>query len=326
MKATIVYVLVSSDKDLYLEELWVSLFSLRLFHPTVSVKVLADAPTAKRILQKKTLAEMITEIVTVSVPEQYSPKQRSRQIKTTIREIIEGDYLFIDTDTVITKPLDDITNSEGDILAVPDGHLPLSECLFPPLTAVKNIFNDDCSDSKHWYNSGVMLVRDNELTHQFYKRWNENWTYSCFEKGNSQDQPSLLKTDKEFGYIIKELPGIYNAQVAMSLKYFADAAIVHWWHMSFIENQDFSPYFSLSIYKEIKEANAITPHVEELIRNCKQSFVSPSMPVGKEHILFLFSPAGKTFNRIYKEGGAASWLMTKLAGWLDLLHKHTKKR
>lgn len=326
MMLQIVYVLVSSEEDYYLEELWTSLFSLRLFHPTVSVKVLADAPTAKRILQKKTLAEMITEIVTVSVPEQYSPKQRSRQIKTTIREIIQGDYLFIDTDTVITKTLDGITNFEGDILAVPDGHLPLSKCLFPPLTSVKNIFNEDCSDSKYWFNSGVMLVRDTELTHQFYKRWNENWTNSCFEKGNSQDQPALLKTDKEFGYIIKELPGIYNAQVAMSLKYFADAAIVHWWHMSFIENQDYSPYFSLSIYKEIKEANAITPHVEDLIRNCKQSFVSPSMPVGCDQILFLFNPAGKTLVQIYKEGGAASWLMLKMANWLAWIHKYTKKR
>ena len=79
-----------------------------------------------------------------------------------------------------------------------------------------------------------MFVADNELTRKFYKRWNENWTYSCFEKGQSQDQPALLATDKEFGYIISDLPGIYNAQVAMSLKYFADAAIVHWWHMSFI--------------------------------------------------------------------------------------------
>lgn len=326
MEMQIIYVLVASESNLYLEELWASLYSLRQFHPDADVTVLVDKETASMIEARKELKEMITTVTVVPTPEHYNAKQRSRQIKTTIREVIKGDYLFIDTDTVITKPLDDITSIEGDMLAVPDGHLPLSECLFSPVTTVKNIFNEDCSDSRYWFNSGVMLVRDNELTHRFYKRWNENWTYSCFEKGNSQDQPSLLKTDKEFGYVIKELPGIYNAQVAMSLKYFADAAIVHWWHMSFIENQDYSPYFSLSIYRDIKEAKAITPHIEELIKNCKQSFVSPSMPVGKEQILFLFSPAGKIFNRIYKEGGAASWLMIKLAGWLDKLHQYTKKR
>ena len=123
---------------------------------------------------------------------------------------------------------------------------------------MNKIFKTDVSDSKYWFNSGVMFVADNELTRKFYKRWNENWTYSCFEKGRSQDQPALLATDKEFDYIISELPGIYNAQVAMSLKYFADATIGHWWHMSFIENQNYSPFFSLQIYKDVKTAKGLT--------------------------------------------------------------------
>lgn len=125
--------------------------------------------------------------------------------------------------------------------------------------------------------------------------------------------------------LISELPGIYNSQVAMSLKYFADAAIVHWWHMSFIENQDYSPFFSLQIYKDVKTAKGLTADIKELIKHCKQSFVSPTMPVGKEHIYFLFSPAGKIFNRIYKEGGAASFLMNKCAAILEKIHKYTKK-
>ena len=326
MKTQIVYTLISSEKDYFLEELWVSLFSLRLFHPKVTVKVLVDEPTKKYMSRFPKLCDMITEIVVVSVPKNYNAKQRSREIKTTIRNVIDGAYLFIDTDTVICKPLDGIDDLTCDISAVPDGHLPLKECMFPPTKAVNQIFKTDVSDSKYWFNSGVMFVADNERTRKFYKRWNENWTYSCFEKGQSQDQPALLVTDKEFGYVIEELPGIYNAQVAMSLKYFADAVIVHWWHMSFIENQDYSPYFSLQIYKEVKENGCITPHVEELIRNCKQSFASPTMPVGKEHIYFLFSPAGKVFNRIYKNGGIACFLMNKCADILNKINKYTSKK
>lgn len=326
MKTQIVYTLISSEKDYFLEELWVSLYSLRLFHPEVIVKVLVDEPTKEYMERFPKLCAMITEIVVVPVPEMYNAKQRSRVIKTTVRNVIDGAYLFIDTDTVICKPLDEIDNLTCDIAAVPDGHLPLKECMFPPTGTVRKVFDVDASDSKFWFNSGVMLVADNERTHEFYKRWNENWTYSCFEKGQSQDQPALLATDKEFGYVIEELPGIYNAQVAMSLKYFADAAIVHWWHMSFIENQDYSPYFSLEIYKEVKKNGKITPYAEELIINCKQSFANPTMPVGKEHIYFLFSPAGKIFNRIYRDGGAACFLMNKVAGWLDKVHKITKKK
>ncbi len=326
MKTQIIYTLISSEKDCFLEELWVSLYSLRLFHPDASVKVLVDEPTKAYMARFPKLCDMITVIVVVPVPEKYNAKQRSREIKTTIRNVIDGAYLFIDTDTVVCKPLVGIDHLTCDIAAVPDGHLPLEECMFPPTKAVNQIFKTDVSDSQYWFNSGVMFVADNERNRKFYKRWNENWTYSCFEKGQSQDQPALLATDKEFGYVIEELPGIYNAQVAMSLKYFADAAIVHWWHMSFIENQDYSPYFSLQIYKEVKEYGGITPHVEELIRNCKQSFVSPTMPVGKEHIYFLFSPAGKIFNRIYRDGGVACFLMNKCADILNKIYKCTSKK
>lgn len=323
MKTQIVYTLISSEKDYFLEELWVSLYSLRIFHPEVTVKVLVDEPTERYMKRFPKLCDMITEIVVVPVPENYNAKQRSREIKTTVRNVIDGAYLFIDTDTVVCKKLDAIDELTCELAAVPDGHLPLSECMFPPTKGVEQMFGISLSDAKYWFNSGVMFVADNERTKEFYKKWHENWSFSCFEKGNSQDQPALLATDKQFGYVIEELPGIYDAQVAMSLKYFADAAILHWWHMSFIENQDYSPYLSLQIYKEMKKAVGITPHVDELIRNCKQSFVSPTMPVGKEHIYFLFSPAGKIFNRIYRDGGVASFLMGKVANWLDWLHKKT---
>ena len=328
----IVYVLVANEKNLYLEEMWVSIFSLRRHHPEATVKVLMDVETKEYLSRFPQLTSMIDETVVVQTPAGYNAKQRSRQIKTTIRNVLKGDYIFIDTDTVICKPLDGIVEDIRElkdfrgIAAVREGHATMKDTLFPPTGTVKRIFDIDISQSPLMTNSGVMFVADIPFTHEFYKRWNENWKRSCFEKDNSQDQPSLYATDCQYGYVIRELSGIYNAQVAMSLKYYADAVILHWWHMDFIEDQSYSPYFSLEIYQDLKKEGEITPQIEELIINAKQSFVSPTMPVGKEHILFLFSPAGKIFNRIYKEGGAASWLMLKMAKWLERIHKYTKKR
>ena len=328
----IVYVLVANEKNLYLEEMWVSIFSLRRHHPEATVKVLVDMETKEYLSRFPQLTSMIDETVVVQTPAEYNAKQRSRQIKTTIRNVLKGDYIFIDTDTVICKPLDGIVEDIAEmkdfkgIAAVREGHATMKDTLFPPTGTVKRIFDIDISQSPLMTNSGVMFVADIPFTHEFYKRWNENWKRSCFEKGNSQDQPSLYATDCQYGYVIRELSGIYNAQVAMSLKYYADAVILHWWHMDFIEDQSYSPYFSLEIYQNLKKAGEITPQIEDLIINAKQSFVSPTMPVGKEHILFLFSPAGKIFNRIYKEGGAASWLMLKMAKWLERIHHYTKKR
>ena len=326
MKTKIVYALIASEKDLFLEECWVSLYSLRCYHSDANVTLLVDEATKIYVEQFADFCRMITEIKVVPMPKQYTAKQKSRELKTNTRIYVDGPMLFLDNDTVICKHLDEIDSLSCDMAAVPETHLPLADMPFSPMEAVKSVFDIDASDSKFYFNSGVIYAADNERTHSFFKTWNENWKFSCFEKGNSQEEPSFLMANREFGNIIEELPGIYNAQVQMSLKYFADAAIVHWWHMNFIENQDYSPYFSQSIYKTIKRERRISKETDWLIRNCKQSFVSPSMPVGIDQMFFLFSSAGKIFNKIYKEGGIASALMLKAAIILEKIHKKSNRK
>lgn len=326
MKTKIVYALIASEKDLFLEECWVSLYSLRCYHSDANVTLLVDEATKIYVEQFADFCRMITEIKVVPMPKQYTAKQKSRELKTNTRIYVDGPMLFLDNDTVICKHLDEIDSLSCDMAAVLETHLPLADMPFSPMEAVKSVFDIDASDSKFYFNSGVIYAADNERTHSFFKKWNENWKFSCFEKGNSQDEPSFLMANREFGNIIEELPGIYNAQVQMSLKYFADAAIVHWWHMNFIENQDYSPYFSQSIYKTIKRERRISKETDWLIRNCKQSFVSPSMPVGIDQMFFLFSSAGKIFNKIYKEGGIASALMLKAAIILEKIHKKSNRK
>lgn len=322
MDTKIVYALISSPSDLFLQELWVSLYSLRLYEPEATVIVLCDEPTKKYMESFPELVGMITDVKAVEMPSGYNAKLRSRQLKTTFRQHVDGRLLFLDTDTVVCKPLSDLDNIDCDIACVPEMHLPVKDMPYPPTGSMKDTFGIDLfKDTKYYFNSGVILVDDNECTHELFHKWNENWRYSCFNCGNSQDEPAFCKTDIEMGHIIRPLPDVYNAQVAMSLKWFADAAIIHWWHMSFIEDQSYSPYFGGQIYRELKEAKDMTPHVEELIRNCKQSFSSPSMPIGSCQMLFLFSPAGKTFTRVYKHGGLASWLMNKTSHLVDILNK-----
>lgn len=312
MKTQIVYVVVSSEKDLFLEELWASLFSLRIYHPEATVMVLVDAPTAKRIHNNPALNTMITDVVTVEVPEEYSPMARSRVIKTTIRNVINGPFLYIDTDTVICHSLEEIDSMDYDVAAVPDTHLPLAQHPFgrSQNNRVKHIFGIDISNKEYYFNGGVMYVADNELTHKFYRQWYENWKVSSIEKHDNADQPALNKADMELGGIIKCLPDVFNCQLALSLKYFHEAYIVHFFHMSFIKDQSYSPFMGLDIYREIKEANAITPHAEELIRYCKSSFATTTMAVGKTQIYFLFSPTGQAF----------SMLMAKSKRWSKTLN------
>lgn len=53
MKTKIVYVLVSDEKDLYLEQAWLSVYSLRLHNPTAYVVVLMDDNTERSLVGKQ---------------------------------------------------------------------------------------------------------------------------------------------------------------------------------------------------------------------------------------------------------------------------------
>lgn len=329
-KTNVLYVLVASHKDIYLEEMWVSIYSLRLYDKDRPITVLCDVDTANYINSYPELSVLITEIVAIKLPEKYNtPKLKSRQLKTLAREYVSGAFLFVDTDTTICGSLDYIDDLAVQCqvpCAVVDSHLPISEMMFPPTSLVSSIFEKDFSDCKNLYNSGVMFVPENELLHEFYKRWNENWHYSTFVKNHSQDQPALLMTNKEFGFVIRDLPDIYDAQIALSMKYFADAIILHWWHIPYIKDQSFNPFMSREVYYELKNEGKINENVDYLIKNVKQSFVSPTTIIGRNQIYFAYTSAFNNFCQIYNEGGVASWLMLKLADWLWKLHKYTKKK
>lgn len=323
MKTQIVYVLVSSEKDVFLEEFWASVWSLRQYEPDVIVNVVVDEPTAKRVKANAELMALITNVVVTDVPEKYTPKERSREIKTRIRELISGDFFYIDTDTVVCKPLSGIDSCEYDVAGIPDANVFLKDNPFAGgmIGSVKDIFGSDLSNCEYLINGGVIYAKDNEVAHDLFRRWNKNWKYSAFEKGNSQDQPALWQSDYEMGYVIKLLPDVFNSQVAMSLQYFAEAAIVHFLHMNFIPDQSYSPYLCLKIYRDIKDAGTLTPKIKDQITNCKSSFVPLTIPVGRDQLMFLFTPMGKTFVQIYKDGGVASWMMLKMYKWLKKLHQ-----
>ena len=328
MKTQIVYALIASEHDYFIEELWCSIYSLRLYEPDREVRVCCDAPTSRRIDLFPELKRLITEVVVIPIPNDCKcAKLKSREIKTSVRLYINGKYLFVDTDTVFCGSLEYIDNLSFDIAAVKEYHLPLSKSPFKHIVIsnIRDIFNEDVSQEDGWHNSGVIYVADNELTHEFYKQWNSNWRYSALKKNMSQDEPALMKTDKDFGYVINELPDEFNCQPAMSVKYLADAKIIHFLHMYFPKDQSFCPFIDKSFYHIMHEAGGITKELSQEIQCVNQSFSSPSCIVGWKTMNFMASPVFPVFEKIYNDGGAASWLMLKTAGLLEKIHKISRK-
>lgn len=256
MKTKIVYVLVSNRNDYYTEMLQLSLYSLRLYHPHDVVEIVMDEDTHRRLMKRR--SPLLTEAnpIIVNVPDCYSSVQRSRYLKTSLREILSGDFLFIDTDTVIGGSLRAIEEGLNEsIAAVLDNH-------DGEIVEVQRLI-----EPKNWsvlypvkqFNSGVFYVRDTAEAHRFFLQWHENWKY-CVSNGCNYDQPGLRKALQETDIHIEELSGIWNCQVSRpsSMEFQKDAVIMHYQRAGF---------FVSKVCREIRKAGKVCGEAEALAKS-----------------------------------------------------------
>lgn len=227
MKTKIVYVLVSSEKDMYLEQTLVSILSLKKYNPTAYVTLIVDDLTNESFIGKRNqLLGQINEKVVVSLDRNLSAKIRSRLLKTSIRNNMNDDFLYVDSDTIIFSDLSEIDNFDFEMAAVVDCHCDIKKN--PYITWVeedaKKVGNIKLLENKY-FNSGVIYVKDNQNTRDFYNHW-LNFYLQTHLLVNSMDQPSFNMVNNELK-MINEIDGSWNCQLKFGFKFFHTTKILH---------------------------------------------------------------------------------------------------
>ena len=230
MKTKIVYVLVSSEKDIYLEQAYVSMYSLKHYNPDAHIVLLTDKRTSltfEGVREKE--VSLADEIVTVELSDALNAQQRSRQLKTSVRQHVTGDFLFIDCDTLVVKSLEAIDRiKDVKIAACRDTHALFAENPYRKMCLEHGKMLDWPIESEtDYFNSGVVYVKDCPESHEFYRKWNENLNKG-YPKKVYMDQPSFAKTNFEMGHIVKMLPDVWNCELKHGIRYLKDAFIVHY--------------------------------------------------------------------------------------------------
>lgn len=294
MKTQIVYTLISTEKDIYLEQALVSIYSCRLHNPEAKIILITDNQTDITLIGKRaSINKYINNKIIVSCPNNYSNKEKSRYLKTTIRQNLSGDFLFLDCDTVVCSSLSDIDNINAEIAMVPDTHVKYEDYPFYNYmnNLLMNLYQTDVSQDDYYFNSGAMFVRDTPLTNKLFKLWNKYWDESR-QKGIKTDQQALFKVNHDLGNVIQQLPGIYNCQIGLSIQYFYEAKVLHYFNAQMLSKTDMSPFFMKEFYEQVKLDGNITPKTKSLIENCKKQFISPSMIISRTEMNLLLSPVG----------------------------------
>lgn len=313
MALTFIYVLISDETDIYYEQCYISAMSLRENNKISKIVILTDSVTERNLSgdYRGQIRDVVDEIKVVDIPDIYTKVQRSRYIKTSIRDRIDGDFIYIDTDTIIARFLDAPENISLGFV-----HEPSNEALENSrmLDAKCLGWNYTKEDNEGFVNSGVCYCRETHETRLFFKTWHELWK-ECVSKGINRDQPSLNQTRICMRNIVQTLDPEWNVFVGRSniinLNTFINAKILHLIGEKRTSKENIA-YFPVRIWHDLKNDLKISIDTLQIIqaplKHTANALILPSQAASGRIVL---SNEFHVMRRLYEQNKSVYFVLTR---------------
>lgn len=260
----IVYVITSAGRDAYTAMTRVSAASLRMTNPGARIAVVCDMETDRAVREAKDpLLGEVDEWLACETPP-GDAAFRNRFLKTSLRERMAGEYLFLDSDTIVRDDLAPIFQVPGDLAAAPNhSRENISGQIWEGDVATLAEMGWT-TDPTLYVNGGVMRTADSAGVRQFYRLWHEKWLASYRQMGRPNDQPALNAAIHETHIACGRLPVRFNAQIGAYPVAMRDAAI--WHYNASLEWQNYSRIDEL-IQQAIRSDPVDLRKLEKLMRS-----------------------------------------------------------
>lgn len=224
---TFCYCLTTNGADAHAASTLVSVLSLRRQHDQSRILLLADDESARCLERHRhPLLTLVDELVSVPVPVSAAG-MRNRHVKTRMPQIVEGDFLYLDGDTVVVRPLDEVFQIDAPFAAARNHN---SSRLVEPEFAVElNTFKRLGWDppGTPYVNGGVLFFRDDPAVRRFSELWHRKWLQAS-ASGKHYDQSSLNSALWDSRIESRLLPHRFNAQIHVRPR---TALGAHLWHI-----------------------------------------------------------------------------------------------
>lgn len=290
----IIYVLVCEKESYLIEQLLLSLYSLKRYNDN-EVFIISDRLTSN-IIADTLCMQYITDIIVVDVPNEFDTVNRSRFIKTNLRNYVVGDFLFIDIDTVIVQklPFEKISCEMG---LVWDSHCtyqkhPYRDNINQKLVQISATISDEVNMG--YFNSGVMYVKDTKNTRDFFTCWHREWLNNR-DKGIVIDQPFFVKAQMQNPGLVKNISNLWNCQLRCGVNYLSEAYIIH-----FLGFKSYSLLSTLHFLQYVRE-NGLDETVKNAVEEVKSSIPSLHCIVYDDDYYFNCTDEYNEYKKIYKE-------------------------
>jgi hypothetical protein len=220
-----VYVLISHDNGSYAAMCLISALSVRGVDAGAQITVLSDGPTLAMLKRHNhQLLEVADEVRDCSVGE--SPVHTSRILKTTLLQRLQSDFIFLDVDTVVVRPIAPKLLEPYSLQMTLDRSPQYPKPCFPDWIVPHYEQLGWEWPTARYYNSGVMLVRADEASRQLFEEWHRRWQ-EFLALGLHYDQPALNSSIHQLKLTVGCLPVQYNAMVRVNEAFRWKARVLH---------------------------------------------------------------------------------------------------
>jgi hypothetical protein len=222
-----VYVVCSTNRDHFAEIAAISITSLRILSPLARVTVLTDRETANvDSAGVAAIRSAVDDFCVVDCPGDSSI-DRSRFLKTGMRNFISGRFLYLDSDTIIMRSPDGIWSIDCDVAASPDlsprGGPYLTGDASPETTATLGW----TLRRRRYLNAGVIYFSDSNGAYSVGEHYRSRWSEFLRVTGKPNDQLAFNYAVDLADARLIELHASYNAQISMNPWSLRSAKIVH---------------------------------------------------------------------------------------------------
>ena len=271
MKTKLVYVLTCAPEATYIEQALISIWSARYHNPDAHIVLIVDDKTNELLAGKRAeVLEYVTEKIVVPFADlEASMMYRSRYIKTQVRDLVVGDLIFIDSDTVVNCSLGEIDQYSYEVAAIPESNLPIAHfhpSLFKPMSETAQRIGWNLAGEEYYFSSGVIYAKDTPPAHQLFQLWHQCWLEGL-DKDIKIDQPSLAKANIECGHVIQLIDNRWNCIMFTHPRMAKEAYILH-----FAAYRNMSFLFSKRVLGYIKE-NGLTDYIKDYIVHPCNSYI-----------------------------------------------------
>ncbi len=265
------YVLISEESDNYAAMCLVSALSVRGVDSDAKITILSNAKTLALLKRRRhPLLELVDEVLIF--PLEAPPLHQSRVLKTSLLQRLESDFIFLDVDTVLVRPI-------AHRLALPYSlQMTLNRVETRPIIGFPNNMIAHYQalgwewPTPRYFNSGVIFVKAGTESERLFEEWHRRWRLSL-SLGLHQDQPALNSSLAALQVPVGRLPVSYNAMVCVDEALRRRAKILHF----FAEGHNLEPDVEYArLVAAARAGQRLTPERIQAAMNRRWPLVHPT--------------------------------------------------